>query len=416
MTIKVLLPEGLWVEAKPRTVTAYHVSNGCDKIDASNEIQPVGMTGRSSLGGNETMGFTISAYSDETLAENLAYYYLVVLLLIKNKRADTDAFQDQIVRQLRVVPSAYTSEALDDFASDWDLDFDEDSDFEETLEMKVGDVLEWADWLQTNGGVIEGLRKLYKLAGVLDPLMLGYVWTFDFPSTEREILDAAHKICIYKIQYTAEAFQDSALLRGVTVPFMAEETAYICSTGFDQPASEAFSEMVDVLIEDSASCNLTFDEEAAGYRALVFESEKFAKKASLAVARSEQLLLQTSETEAIGDTALSGWDRMQTALAAYSDGETDNVRVGDLEFVSRVSVDPEKVVSFNESECELRFFTRGIPVVRKGGQLNLLSGNSAVKIKTAAEIFQEVQQRYIDRGYTFAKGEFGLFYIPEKGW
>ena len=181
----------------------------------------------------------------------------------------------------------------------------------------------------------------------------------------------------------------------------------------DKDAFEAFSEMVDVLIEDSASCNLTFDEEAAGYRALVFESEKFARKASLAVARSEQLLLQTSETEAIGDTALSGWDRMQTALAAYSGGETDNVRVGDLEFVSRVSVDPEKVVSFNESECELRFFTRGIPVVSKKQRPE---GNYAVKIKTAAEIFQEVQQRYIDRGYTFAKGEFGLFYIPEKGW
>ena len=414
MTIKVLLPEGLWVEAKPRAVTAYHVSNGCDKIDASGEIQPVGMTGRSSLGGNETMGFTISAYSDETLAENLAYYYLVVLLLIKNKRADTDTFQDQIFRQIQVVPSAYTSEALDDFASDWDLDFDEAIDIEETLEMKVGEVLEWADWLQTNEGVIEGLRKLYKLAGVLDPLMLGYTWTFEFPSTD--ILDAAHKICIYKIQYTAEAFQDSALLRGVSVPFMAEETAYSCSARFDQPASEAFSEMVDVLAEDAASWSLTFEEQAAGYRALVFESEKFARKASLAVARSEQLLLQTSETEAIGDTALSGWDRMETALAAYINGDTDNVRVGDLEFVSHITVDPEKVVSFNESECELRFFTRGIPVVRKGGQLNLLSGNSAVKIKTAAEIFQEVQQRYIDLGYTFAKGEFGLFYIPEKGW
>jgi len=401
MAIKVMLSEALWTERKPRTVTAYHVSNGCDKIDASGAIQPRGMTGRTSLGGNSDMPFMISAYNDEVLAENLAYYYLVVLLLTKHKREDIETFRDEVLQQIQVLPSVFN-----DHGTDWD-----DEDDARDLEVNVEEALEEIAF----GVQLEGIRKLYKLSGALDPLMNTDAWTLDFPSKARDILEAAHRICIYKIQYAAEAFQDSALMRGVTAPFMSQAGEYFCRVHFETPASKMFDEMTEVLVETLGD---TYGYSIGDlYNKAIIEGEKFSKQVSRAVGAGQPLVLQTSPVTEFReiDELLSGWDYMIDALAGLDifDEAPDGIRVGDLEFVSRVSVDPEKVVSFNQSECELRFFTKGIPVVSKKPRRK---GNYAVKIKTAAEIFQEVQQRYIDRGYTFAKGEFGLFYIPEKGW
>lgn len=390
-SLNVYLPEDLWWDGKSRRVEAFHVSPACDLIDKSGAIQPSGVTRSRTLGGNERSPFMISAYSTESLAENLAYYYVVALLLSKIKTGKTRAaFREELARQIQLYPS--TTRASDElFEENYDLDDDE------FLNAKVDEALEELEY----GGTIEGLRMLNTLAGAPDPIMHSAGWMSAYPNTEEGILSAAQKICIYKVEYTATHFHDISEVRGLFTEFMGDST--ISCGGLPQLPSEDFEEL-------TPDADMMGNEDT--FRALVLLGEDFAEKVSLEVKYNKL------ETEFFTDNysllrKIEGELDVKPSLIEELD---DGYQVGDVRFPTSVVFDPEEVVSYNAPECEMRFFTRGIPVVKKGAQMSLLATNYAVKIKTAAEIFQEVQQRYIDRGYTFAKGEFGLFYIPEKGW
>lgn len=411
-------------------IVSFHVSTACHKVDQSGGIIPSGATGTKALGGNTGKDFMISAYADEDLAENLAMFFIATILLaseiltpeelrryakrqiaqinpdfrlnkpIKPYLQGKEAFDYETKKYIGGDPAVYMKYAIRDYTDSLR------NLFPEIAYERIGEVMSY----------------IYEAAGAIDPIMLTTDWVDSFKGKSFE--EAVNNICIYQVTYHASWFLDFEGLFGETYADNAYGSTLSCSlvdAGLYQ-LKNAKDEINDLGREDEVSPK-TLPQFGS---MLTAEGERVAGLVSKAVGRGEPLKIKHSldklETMIYEDFECE-WEKDELLVTLDPDERADlewleSVDIGEtrprsflagIDFIVNMEIDPSRIITYNAGECEVRMFTRKIPLRSRDPE----SRNFAVKLKTGSEVFREVQERYIARGYEFEENEFPLFWIPE---
>lgn len=408
----------MW-DNKTHIVKSYHVSTACREVSRVGYIFPAGVTKRSALGGNTNQPYMISSYAKEELAENLIFFFAANILLGARTLTGPELkkFAKKQIEKIKpdlAIPHEKPkfedkdTQALDDLNSGVDA-------YYKALSMPLftREALEYTS---------KSISYLYNAAWAIDPIMLTSNWMEPFVNDPYNALD---NICAYEIQYEAKYFIDYGGLFGPSHAVKALHSIYECelvdSGWFDFQTHYMFES------EDTRDYE-TGEQTDAFIGQLIAKQYYTATKVSEAVHMDIPFKIRMNTADLLHsldeDFATQTFPYFQLAqnipvnlmpssketLKFVIMEELDGYEhLSGMRFVLEGDLEADKIVMLNAPECEIRYFTKGIPLKKNTDSARTF----AVKTKTARDVLDIVAKRYEAQGYRFKEKEFPLFWIPE---